>query len=357
MSELIQIASAFERAERAVVYPGDCREMLREMPPESVRLIVTSPPYNLGKEYERKLSLKDYVANQTAVIKDCVRILKHSGSICWQVGNFVDKGSIVPIDSLLFPEFHALGLKLRNRIIWHFEHGLHCSRRFSGRYETILWFTKSDDYVFDLDSIRIPQKYPGKKYFKGPKAGQYSCNPLGKNPGDLWAIPNVKSNHVEKTSHPCQFPIELIERLVLALTKKDDWIFDPFLGTGTTVIAALRHGRRAAGAEILPKYVQIARERINRAAKGDLPVRPMMRPVFDPKDAGKNLTTAPWLNAETNNQQPVLLEKQVPYRTKNENYPKVFTSEWFGIFTRSSQETLDRNPRCYRKRRWREMQN
>ena len=110
---------------------------------------------------------------------------------------------------------------MRNRIVWHFEHGLHCSRRLSGRYETIMWFTKGDDYVFELDPIRVPQKYPGKKYFKGPKAGQYSCNPLGKNPGDVWTIPNVKSNHVEKTGHPCQFPVELIERLVLALTRKE----------------------------------------------------------------------------------------------------------------------------------------
>ena len=82
--------------------------------------------------------------------------------------------------------FDGLGLKMRNRIIWHFEHGLHCSKRFSGRYETIIWFTKTKDYVFNLDSVRIPQKYPGKKHFKGPRAGQYSCNPLGKNPGDLW---------------------------------------------------------------------------------------------------------------------------------------------------------------------------
>jgi adenine-specific DNA-methyltransferase len=184
-------------------------------------------------------------------------------------------------------------MKLRNRIIWHFEHGLHCSRRLSGRYETISWFTKTDDYIFNLDPIRIPQKYPGKKYFKGPKAGQYSCNPLGKNPGDVWLIPNVKSNHAEKTVHPCQFPIELVERLVLSLTRKDDWVLDPFSGVGSSLVASLKHDRRAAGAELLIEYCQVARERIYQLFDGTLKYRDMNQPIFDPRNAGKSLTTRP----------------------------------------------------------------
>ena len=106
------------------------------------------------------------------MIAECVRLLHPKGSLCWQVGNHVDNGEIVPLDTVLYPVFKAHGLKLRNRIVWHFEHGLHCSKRLSGRYETILWFTKGDDYIFNLDAIRVPSKYPGKKYFKGPKAGQ-----------------------------------------------------------------------------------------------------------------------------------------------------------------------------------------
>jgi len=219
---------------------------------------------------------------------------------------------IIPLDAVLFQIFMELGLQCRNRIVWHFEHGLHCSRRFSGRYESIFWFTKSEDYFFNLDAARVPQKYPGKKYFKGPKAGQYSCNPLGKNPGDVWVIPNVKSNHVEKTEHPCQFPVELIERLVLPLTQEGDWVFDPFLGTGTSIIAAIRHGRRGAGAETVHKYVGLAKERIARASEGTLPIRPMSRPVFDPRDAGRALTTAPWLHAPEENRPLVLAEKVSP---------------------------------------------
>lgn len=84
--------------------------------------------------------------------------------------------------------FKKQRLKLRNRIVWHFGHGLHASKRFSGRYETILWFSKTDNYIFNLDSVRVPAKYPGKRHFKGPKKGQPSGNPLGKNPSDIWEI-------------------------------------------------------------------------------------------------------------------------------------------------------------------------
>jgi adenine-specific DNA-methyltransferase len=309
MTNGFNIESRFKSDAHAVVFEGDCREMLRDIPNGSVQLVVTSPPYNLGKEYESRLHLDDYISQQREVITECVRVLADGGSICWEVGNYVENGAIIPLDALLYPVFADLKLKLRNRIVWHFEHGLHCSRRLSGRYETILWFTKGENYVFNVDPIRVAQKYPGKKHFKGPKAGQYSCNPLGKNPGDVWTIPNVKSNHVEKTGHPCQFPVELIERLVLSLSRENDWVLDPFLGTGTSVIAAIRRQRRGIGAELVSKYVELAKSRISLAIDGQLPVRPMHRPVFDPKDAGRNLLTAPWLAEKTDAFQVTFLER------------------------------------------------
>lgn len=277
-------------------------DMLSSIPDNSVQLVITSPPYNIGKEYEKKLDLDDYLHQQEAVIKECIRCLSPRGSICWQVGNYVDKGSIIPLDTVLYPIFSGNGLTMRNRIIWHFEHGMHCNKRFSGRYETVIWFTKSDNYTFNLDPVRIPQKYPGKKYFKGPKAGEYSCNPLGKNPGDVWIIPNVKANHVEKTDHPCQFPVELIERFVLSMTNEDDWVIDPFLGSGTTLIAALRHNRKSAGAENNEAYAAIARKRITSELNGTLRTRPMHKPVYDPKAAGNTLTVAPWTDSVNNRQ-------------------------------------------------------
>src|ERR1051325_1843593 len=289
-----RIADQYSADERIVLFHGDCLELLRAIPSGSMQLVVTSPPYNLGKEYEKKLKLENYLQQQEQVIAECVRVLAASGSICWQVGNHVDNGSIIPLDSVLYPIFNNLGLKMRNRIVWHFEHGLHCSRRFSGRYETIIWFTKSDSYTFNLDPVRVPQKYPGKRYFKGPRAGEYSCNPLGKNPGDIWVIPNVKNNHIEKTDHPCQFPVELIERLVLSLSNEGDSVFDPFSGTGSSMIAAIRHGRNGIGAELVEKYVRISRNRIEQVLDGTLKTRPMDRPVYDPIQAGNSLSVAPW---------------------------------------------------------------
>jgi adenine-specific DNA-methyltransferase len=278
----LRLASRFRPDADAVLYTGDCLDLLKTLPNGIARLIVTSPPYNIGKKYERRQKLEHYLAGQTRVINECARVLADDGSLCWQVGNFVDDNEIVPLDIALWPTFRSLGLKMRNRIIWHFEHGLHCSQRFSGRYEVIAWFTKSDDYVFNLDAVRVPQKYPGKKHFKGPKAGQFSCNPLGKNPGDVWVIPNVKHNHVEKTIHPCQFPVELVERLVLSMTKEGDWVLDPYMGVGTALAAAVRRGRKGLGAEVVPEYVEVARKRVIAARAGMLRTRPMERPVYKP---------------------------------------------------------------------------
>ena len=172
-------------------------------------------------------------------------------------------------------------LYLHNRIVWTFGHGLNAEKRLSGRYETILWFTKGNEYFFNLDPIRIPQKYPGKKYSHGPKAGQYSGNPLGKNPSDVWDIPNVKANHVEKTDHPCQFPIVIPQKLIKCLTNEEDIVIDPFSGSGTTAIACIIEQRRFIGTEIQESYFDIAKNRIEQAINGEIKYRPDV-PVMEP---------------------------------------------------------------------------
>ena len=282
-SKKLKVREKFDINADVVLYVGDTLNLLNQIPDKTASLVVTSPPYNIGKPYEKKLNLQEYVAQQEKVIKECIRITKDDGSICWQVGNYVENSSIIPLDILLYPILNKFGLKLRNRIVWHFGHGLHAKKRFSGRYEVILWFTKSENYIFNLDAVRVPQKYPTKKYFKGPKKGELSCHPLGKNPTDVWEIPNVKSNHPEKTIHPCQFPVELIERLVLALTNPGDWVVDPFIGVGSTAIAAILHGRKAAGADIIEEYIKIAKQRIELLLRGKLKLRPMGKPIYKPK--------------------------------------------------------------------------
>ena len=271
------------RADReAVMACADNLAFMRGLADDSMMLVVTSPPYNLGKAYERRSSLEGYVRTQARVVAECVRVLHPRGSLCWQVGNHVKDGEVFPLDVILYRVFKDHGLKLRNRIVWHFEHGLHCSKRLSGRYETVNWFTGGDDYVFNLDPIRVPSKYPDKRYFKGPRRGELSGNPMGKNPGDVWIFPNVKNNHVEKTVHPCQFPVELVERLVLALTRPGDGVLDPYMGVGSSIVAALMHGRAGYGCDVVPEYVDVARDRVHALRAGRLRTRPMGKPVYDP---------------------------------------------------------------------------
>jgi adenine-specific DNA-methyltransferase len=268
---------------------GDCSDVLRAEDSGKYDLILTSPPYNVGKSYEKKTSMEKYQKDHEKIIEQLVRVLSINGNICWQVGTFVDKGEVVPLDIFYYAIFKRHGLKLRNRIVWHYGHGLHSTHRFSGRYETILWFTKSEDYIFNLDTVRVPSKYPNKKHYKGGKRGELSGNPLGKNPSDvweivksdwdsgLWNIPNVKARHPEKTDHPCQFPIELVERCVLALSKESSWVLDPFAGVGSTIIGAIKNHRNAVGIEKEMKFCNITLQRISEFKNGSLKIRPVNR--------------------------------------------------------------------------------
>lgn len=279
------------------VFNGSAERLLRSLDPSiKFDLIISSPPYNIGKPYEQKTELEKYRKQQGALIDLMVSRLAPTGSICWQTGNYVQnggktKGRIFPLDFLFDSLFQQHDLQLRNRIIWHFGHGLHCRHRFSGRYETVLWYTKSDDYVFNLDDVRIESKYPGKTSYHGPNKGKFSCNPNGKNPEDFWVfddvwdIPNVKGNHREKTAHPCQFPVGLVERLVLALSKRNGLVFDPYSGVASTGVAAALHGRRFLGAEISDDYSAIGRQRIAEAVRGELKYRPHNQPIYDPRNS------------------------------------------------------------------------
>ena len=204
----------------------------------------------------------------------------------------------MPLDIFFYPIFKDLNFILRNRIIWKFNFGRNLVKRFSGRYEVILWFSKTKNYFFNLDPIRIPQLYPGKRHSKnkGDKAGLPSGNPKGKNPSDywefsaeqdfklnpIWDIPNVKAAHKEKTIHPCQFPVALAERCILAFTKEDDLVLDPFVGVGSSIIAAVKNKRKGIGIDKEKKYLEIAQNRLELLSKNLLPIRDSNKPVITP---------------------------------------------------------------------------
>lgn len=285
------------------IFGIDVEKVLDNLPEEPIfDLVVTSPPYDIGKSYEKRMPLDEYVDWQRRIIQKIYPRLKDSGSICWEVGNYINKdGSIYPLDIALDPIFRELNMSLRNRIVWHFGHGLHSKTRFSGRYEVIMWYTKSDDYIFNLDPVRIPSKYPGKRHFKGPHKGELSGNPLGKNPEDVWDdIPNVKSNHIEKTIHPCQFPVGLIERLVLSMTNPKGLVFDPFAGVASAGVAALINNRNFWGCEIVDDYIQIGKERLIQSIEGTIKYREN-KPLYDPGKSNLSKTPDEWKESEGGN--------------------------------------------------------
>lgn len=284
----MRIYKKFKESNQVTLYCGNCLELLKTLPKETVDLVITSPPYCIGKEYEDPnndiISFKKQHAN---IFDELYRVVKPGGSVCWQVGYHISSKCVIPLDYIIYDIFtnKSANLKypfiLRNRIIWTFGHGLNSYNRFSGRHETILWFTKGEQHIFNLDDVRVPQKYPGKRYYKGPNKGKLSSNPLGKNPSDVWDIPNVKANHVEKTIHPCQFPVALPQRLIKALTNENALILDPFMGAGTTGVAALIEGRRFVGAEIIKDYYNVSVKRIKDTISGEVKIRED-KPIIEP---------------------------------------------------------------------------
>lgn len=283
-----KIYKRFKDSNVVTLFNGNCLNLMTKLPNESVDLVVTSPPYCMGKAYEDSHDDIDTFKQQhMSIFDELYRIMKPGGSICWQVGYHVSEKCVVPLDYIVYNIFSTESAKrehhfiLRNRILWTFGHGLNSSTRFSGRHEIILWFTKGQQCIFNLDEVRVPQKYPGKLSYKGPNKGKLSGNPLGKNPSDVWEIPNVKAKHIEKTGHPCQFPVAIPQRLIRALAPKNGLVFDPFMGSCTTGVSSIIEGRRFIGAEIKKDYYDIAIERISDAINGNAKTRedkPVMKP-------------------------------------------------------------------------------
>ena len=284
----MKIYKRFKTSNRITLYNGDCKDLLKQIPDETVDMVITSPPYCIGKAYEDPHDdIETFKKQHNDIFSDLYRIVKPGGSVCWQIGYHISNKCVVPLDYVVYEIFTSLSAKLdhpfilRNRIIWTFGHGLNSTNRFSGRHETILWFSKGNQGLFNLDDVRIPQKYPGKRSYKGPNKGNLSGNPLGKNPSDVWEIPNVKAQHVEKTDHPCQFPVAIPQRLIKALTSTNGLILDPFAGSGSSGVAAIIEGRRFAGSEIHKEYYDISVERLKSTEIGNARIRED-KPIAEP---------------------------------------------------------------------------
>jgi adenine-specific DNA-methyltransferase len=247
-------------------YTGDCLEILSRLQEPAFDLTVTSPPYNIGKEYEQPLPLSEYVAWCGKWMTRIHEITENDGAFWLNVGYVVvpGQGKAVPLPFLLWDKSPFFFLQ---EIVWNYGAGVAARLSFSPRNEKLLWYVKDPlDYHFDLDAVRDPNvKYPNQK-----KNGKLKCNPLGKNPTDVWSIPKVTSgmnrSSKERTPHPAQFPEALIERAILACSRPGDLILDPFVGSGTTAVVASRLGRRCIGVDLRGDYLDIGIRRINDLA-------------------------------------------------------------------------------------------
>ena len=248
------------------VYQGNCLDMKEKVNEKSVDLVITSPPYNIGKEYEEKLSNEEYLNFSKKWIKKVNEVLKDDGSFWLNLGFYKTSNGnqYIPWEYQFYPLIkNNTSLKLVQQVIWNYGAGVNCKRRFSPRKETWLFYVKNlRDYTFNLDEVRIPHKYPNQK-----KNGELKVNPLGKNPGDVWKIKKVTSgknrSSDERTDHPAQFPEDVIERIMKISSNPDDTILDPFLGSGTTMKVARDLGRNCIGIEIEEDYLEnIVKKRV-----------------------------------------------------------------------------------------------
>lgn len=238
------------------VLHGDCFEWLSQIETESIDLIVTSPPYNIGKEYEKKIEIDEYVQWSESYFKELYRVLKTGRNFMLQVGQYVDKDTNnIPLTYLLYQSAIKSGFKLRQEIIWYFKGGMQAKKKLTGQNEKIMWLYKGDELpYFDVDSIRV----------KEWQAIDKRNNPNGKNPTDVWEFNRVAGNSNEKTEHPCQFPVSMIERIVKGWSKENEVVLDCFMGSGTTAESCIITNRNFIGIERDWDYCEIANKRIEQ---------------------------------------------------------------------------------------------
>ena len=248
-----------------LLYNGDCTELMSKLPPNLINTTITSPPYNIGKEYEKIMTVDDYINWCSSWIEQIYNLTKKDGALLLNLGylEVKDKGRNVPIPYLLWDK---TPFYLIQEIIWNYGAGVSCRKILSPRNEKILWYVKDENnYTFNLDPIRDPNvKYPNQK-----KNGKLRCNPLGKNPSDVWQIAKAtsgsKRSSKERTKHPAQFPNELIDKFVQGFSNPNDIILDPFIGSGTTAEMSLKYGRKCVGFEIREDYCEITVDRIQNS--------------------------------------------------------------------------------------------
>lgn len=247
-----------------LLFNADMLSSLENIKAKLIDLTVTSPPYNIGKEYEKVRPINEYVAWSKKWIGQVYKVTKKNGAFVLNLGyiSIERKGHAVPLPYLLW---NKTKFYLNQEIVWNYGAGVAASKYLSPRNEKLLWYVKDmNNYTFNLDEIRDPDiKYPNQK-----KNGKIRVNSIGKNPSDVWMVAKVTSGKdrasSERTPHPAQFPVDLIERAIKGFSNPGDIIMDPFMGSGTVAEVALANRRKVIGFEVNSNYCELIRERVNR---------------------------------------------------------------------------------------------
>ena len=265
---------------QARIYLGDCLDLMSKLPDAAFALTVTSPPYNIGKSYEMPMAISEYLDWCEKWIAEVYRVTAPNGAFWLNLGylEMPGRAKALPIAYMLWDR---IPFYIIQEIVWHYGAGVAAKRSFSPRNEKFLWCVKNpEDYVFNLDAVRDPDvKYPNQK-----KNGKLKCNPLGKNPSDVWLFPKVTSGtnraSKERTPHPAQFPVAVIDRIVKACSNANDMVLDPFMGSGSTAEACLANNRVSLGMEIREDYIRIAERRLQSFVKSTQSARAQLHIPF-----------------------------------------------------------------------------
>jgi adenine-specific DNA-methyltransferase len=257
-----QLGNPFFRTENSVIYHGDCMDIMKNIPNGSIDLSFTSPPYNIGKEYENIMLLEDYLQWNERWINLIHPLIVDDGAFILNVGylSIPNKAKSIPIPYLMWDR---IPFYLQQEIVWNYGAGVAAKKFLSPRNEKLLWYVKDEEnYCFNLDDIRDPDvAYPNQK-----KKGKLRCNTIGKNPSDVWQIAKVTSgagrSSKERTPHPAQFPLDLCERVIKGFSCKQDIVLEPFLGSGSTLESCSLLDRYSIGIEIKQDYCELARQRL-----------------------------------------------------------------------------------------------
>jgi DNA modification methylase len=251
------------------VIEGDCVEVLAGLPAGSVDLVFADPPFNIGYAYDvydDRRAKADYLAWTEKWVAAAARVLKPTGSFFLAIGDEFVAEHKVRLD--------ALGLTMRNWIVWHYTFGVNCAKKFNRSHAHILYYVADPKrYKFNPDAVRVPSA-------RMTTYADRRANPVGKLPDDTWVLrPQETAEHFqpdsdtwfvsrvcgtfkERVRHPCQMPEGVLERIIRVATDPDDVVLDPFAGSGTTLAVAKKLGRRYLGVELSEQYADGVRKRL-----------------------------------------------------------------------------------------------